>query len=420
MNVTGTLPSGFKNSIIDIELIVNSPQSGFEVSLMESGKFHSSKLITFSGSEGAMFDQSGNFFGGYKSGSALDLKVHYDYANSGFSYYFENTLIANNLQPTGVSEGATDASVNAVSFKKYGNSSVSVVANGDARTTLAKDATDQIESDITDSMDVATNGSMFIGYTDPAGTLEGGGFNALRSDNFWGKDIDFTAVSVWNNEGYGSAGSEDFRKRAATAITRRHVVMAKHFPIAASQVVYFSDSNGTWISRTIEAVANHASADITVGVLDEDLPETVTPVKVVPSNINTYFRRNTSTQLISDFFRPIVVGFDFEKKGLLMELNNANDASNLFRFLAAGSIPSPFSNLSEALGSGDSGNPCFLIIDGEAILIGTFHTTAYGPAFANYISDINTLIASADSSASITTNLVVTEAKLPLTTYFSY
>jgi hypothetical protein len=418
MNVTGTLPSGFKDSIINIELIVDSPYSGFEVSLMESGKFHSSKLITFSGSEGAMFDQSGNFFGGYKSGSALDLKVHYDYSRSGFAYYFEDTLIANNLKTTGVSDGATDGSINAVSFKKHGNSSISVVADGDARTTLAKEATDQIELNITDSMDLATNGSMLVGYTNPAGTLEGGGFNALRSDNFWAKDIDFTAVSVWNNRGFGSP--KDFRQIAATAITKRHIVMAKHFKLLGGDVVYFSDSNGTWIPRTVQAITNHASADITVGVLTEELPETVKPVKVLPSNINTYFRRNTSSDLINNFFKPIIVGFDFEKKGLLMQLTNANDGSNDFRFFTAGSIPTPFSNLSEALGSGDSGNPCFLIIDGEAILIGTFETTVKGPAFAHYISNINTLIASADSAASITTNLVVTEAKFPLTTYFGY
>tara|TARA_R100000734_G_C3314598_1_gene106223 strand:- start:629 stop:1885 length:1257 start_codon:yes stop_codon:yes gene_type:complete len=418
MNVTGTLPSGFKDSIINIELIVDSPYSGFELSLMESGKFNSSKLVTFSGSEGVMFDQSGNFFGGYKSGSALDLKVHYDYSSSGFAYYFEDTLIANNLETTGVSDGATDSSINAVSFTKHGNSTVSIVAKGDARTTLAKEATDQIELNITDSMDLATNGSMFVDYTDPAGTLEGGGFNASRSNNFWGKDIDFTAVSVWNNRGFDSP--KDFRKIAATAITKRHIVMAEHFKLVAGDIVYFSDSNGTWVARTVQAISDHASADITVGVLSEELPETVKPVKVVPSNINTYFRRNTSSNLINNFFKPIGVCFDFEKKGILMELSSANDGSNDFAILTSNSIPIPFRNLSESIVAGDSGNPCFLIIDGEAILIGTFRTSSKGPAFANYISDINTLIAAADSAASITTNLVLTEAKLPLSTYFGY
>jgi len=417
MNVTGTLPSGFKNSIINIELIVDSPYSGFEVSLMESGKFHSSKLITFSGSEGAMFDQSGNFFGGYKSGSALDLKVHYDYSRSGFAYYFEDTLIANNLDATGVSDGATDGSINAVSFKKHGNSTVSVVADGDARTSLSKECIGQIESRITESTSIADNGSMLVNFTDPNGTLTAGGFNAVRSESFWAKDIDFTAVSVWNNRGYDTP--VDFRKRGATAITKRHVIMAKHFKLQASDVLYFTDPDGNWVSRTISAIADHATADITVGVLDEALPDNITPVKIIPSNINDYFNVRTAPHLdIKEGYKPLAFRFSFEKEGLLIEISKINSSTKFVSYTAT--VPSPFDNLSEALLAGTSGQPVFLLIDGEAVLVTSLYTTLTAPSYASYISNINDLIDSADSAASISTNLVVTEAKLPLTTYYNY
>ena len=409
MIASGSL-SNYANSIFDINVSVNSPLSGFELSLTETGAFYSANLITFSGKEGYLFDQSGNFFGGYQSGVSFNLKVHYDYTDSTFSYYHNDVLAANGLDVTGFDcKGATDGAVNCVDFVKHQNSSVTVVASGETRESLAKHATSQINNRITSSMDITTNGSMLTGFTDPNGDLDGGGFNVGRSEEFWGKNVDFTAVSVWNNEGYGGAGTEDFRMRAATAITKRHVIMAKHFPVAASKVIYFVDPDGNWISRTVSAIASHGSADITVGTLNEDLPDDITPVKVIPSNINEYFRRNTTTDAVDSSYRPIAAGFDHQKKALLMQITNMDNAAGLFTFFAnPATLFTPYSNLAETLESGDSGNPCFLIVDGEAVLIGTFYTTASGPSIASYISAINTLITSADSSAGVSTNLTVT------------
>ena len=227
-------------------------------------------------------------------------------------------------------------------------------------------------------------------------------------EDFGGKDIDFTAVSVWNNQGYGGAGTEDFRMRAATAITKRHVIMAKHFPVSASKIIYFVDPDGNWISRTVSAIADHGSADITVGTLNEDLPDDITPVKVVSSNINEYFKRNISTDVVDVSYRPIVAGFDHQKKALLMQITSMDNTSSLFTFLANPAVlVDPYDNLAETLESGDSGNPCFLIVDGEAVLIGTFYTTGTGPSMGAYISAINTLIESADSTAGVSTNLTV-------------
>lgn len=402
--------SDYQNAIYDISLIVNSPDSGFELSLFESGKFYSSNLITFSGADGYLFDQSGNFFGGYRSGVPFDLEVHYDYVNSTFSYYKDDTLIANGLDITGKSNGATDKSINSLSFDKNGTSEVSLSVTGQSKNSLAKYSTSQINDNITNTMDVATNGSMLTSFTDPNGTLEGGGFNASRSTDFWAKDIDFTSVSVWNNRGYDTP--KDFRKIGATAITKRHIIMAKHFKLAASDVVYFVDPDGTWVSRTVSAIADHGSADITVGVLNADLPDNISFAKVLPSNVNDFLKTN-SAGAIDEYYRPIVAGFDFEKKLTLMALSYMLSSGNFATFTSNPvSIPDPYDNLAEALTAGDSGNPVFIIIGGEAVLITSYKTDYNGPSYAGYISAINTLIASADSSAGVSTGFTLTEFDL--------
>ena len=130
MKVSGSLPQ-FENSIFDVVVVVDNPLSGFEFSIMETGAAATAvDLIQFSGQEGYLFDQSGKFFGGYQSGVPFDISIHYDWANTGFKYYFEDVLIANNLKSfTGVLNEMSNKA-NQVEFQKYDNSTLNVSVNG--------------------------------------------------------------------------------------------------------------------------------------------------------------------------------------------------------------------------------------------------------------------------------------------------
>ena len=130
MKVSGSLPQ-FENSIFDVAIVVDDPANGFEFSIMETGldgsTFTEVDLIQFSGSEGYLFDQSGNYFGGYQSGGPFDMSIHYDRTTTGFKYYFQDVLVANNLK---VNTGVLEERANIVQFEKYGNSTLSINAEG--------------------------------------------------------------------------------------------------------------------------------------------------------------------------------------------------------------------------------------------------------------------------------------------------
>tara|TARA_R100001509_G_scaffold48212_1_gene26151 strand:- start:2446 stop:2847 length:402 start_codon:yes stop_codon:yes gene_type:complete len=129
MIVSGSF-DGFKNSIYDMEFLINSPESGFDISLRETGVSTTNvgQIINFSGVSGYLFDQSGNFFAGYESGVSFKLKTIFDHSNRRFSYYHNDYLIAN-LDTTG--QGVVDnGTINSVVFEKHGTSTVSIVANG--------------------------------------------------------------------------------------------------------------------------------------------------------------------------------------------------------------------------------------------------------------------------------------------------
>lgn len=124
MKVSGTL-SGFKNSIIDMDVYIDNPYSGFKLTAMETGDGTRYDVFSFSGNEGYLFDQSGSFFGGYKSGSYLNIQAHFDFDNSKFKYYFDGDLISNDM-------GAITSlkPINCIEFEKYNDSRLEVSVTG--------------------------------------------------------------------------------------------------------------------------------------------------------------------------------------------------------------------------------------------------------------------------------------------------
>ena len=129
MITSGSL-EGYKDSIYSIDIGVDSPISGFEFSLMETGDdwgWKSANMVTISGKEGFLFDQSGNFFGGYESGVPFNIKIYYDYDNLTFSYYHEGVLMANALDVTGI-DVFEEGVINLVMFDKHADSSFSMSA----------------------------------------------------------------------------------------------------------------------------------------------------------------------------------------------------------------------------------------------------------------------------------------------------
>ena len=158
-----------------------------------------------------------------------------------------------------------------------------------------------------------------------------------------------------------------------------------------------------------------------MGILNEELPDNISFSKVAPSNINEFFKRDY-LDFITEYYKPIVAGFDFEKKLTLILLTTANSLTlkETVYSSSPSSLPEPYDNLAETVVGGDSGNPLFIIIGGEAILLTSYQTATDGPSYANYISDINDLIGHADSNAGIFTLLKATEFDINSLGFFKF
>lgn len=98
----------------------------------------------------------------------------------------------------------------------------------------------------------------------------------VRNTNCWLYDLDLTGICVYPS------------KRGGTAVTPRHLISAKHFTFGVGAVRYFLTSDNVLISRTVTHQVNNPSVDLTISLLDSDLPDSIQPLQVLPVDWKNY------------------------------------------------------------------------------------------------------------------------------------
>jgi hypothetical protein len=262
------------------------------------------------------------------------------------------------------------------------NQFVSTVAGS-----LAAHLQGQVDNRINNTMSMAVNGLVFS-------TQNHATQSYVRNPNLWCADVNLTCISPWNSNGANT--------KAGTLITPRHVLNATHYEYNVGNTVRFVAQDGTVHNRTITGKARHPNyvpytPDLTIYTLASNLPVGITPCKLMPSNWTSYLVQNLSN-------RPPALGLDQEEKALIID------------FYTDGAFLTPTDSdrriFDESKIGGDSGNPAFLIVNGELVLITvwTYGGAGSGTPVASYIEGLNTMIVTADAQAGVSTGYTVTEA----------
>jgi hypothetical protein len=242
----------------------------------------------------------------------------------------------------------------------------------------------------------------------------------VRNENCWAAPIDNSCVSVWNSIGG--------RARAGTLISPRHIVFAGHFPISPVPLVgnnninqgevitfqnppalRFVSPNNEVVTRTLTSVysfglSSLVANDVVVGLLDSDVPESISFAKVLPANYAQSMPGFSSYDVANPLSNP-------PDQGWIPSLHvNRNKRANIFdvRIVFIESSFSIFNRnknpLESPVGSplrglffqpvsgGDSGSPQFLAFGNELALLHVFRTPANGAQLNKHIPEINAVM----------------------------
>lgn len=150
--------------------------------------------------------------------------------------------------------------------------------------------------------------------------------------------------------------------QTCTLVTRQHVVMAAHYKRKVPSSVVFHDRNGKRLERVLVAARN-VHGDCAVGLLNEP----------VPAGYKVYPLLAPSVGLASRLKGEFVLVTDQKKRLFVHEVGGVSGDRIFFRFDAKKEI-----GYGKMLISGDSGNPSFIMVNGEPALIETHHTGGAG------------------------------------------
>jgi len=182
--------------------------------------------------------------------------------------------------------------------------------------------------------------------------------NSTWATQNWTGQVDFSGVAFDAN-------------RTCTMISPRHVLMATHYQRNVGATVVFHDSTGVMHSATLiakQSIPGGTNPDITVGLLDTDVP--VKYYKVLPPQ----------TGWINYLNSVLVVSTHHTRKASLREVGSIYGL--YISFMESSAVPTSY-YIPPVVGT--SGNPNFLLINGEPILISTF--TFGGPGIGPFFSE---------------------------------
>lgn len=190
-----------------------------------------------------------------------------------------------------------------------------------------------------------------------------------ENEKFWLRGIDFSCVSPWND----SCGTQ----RAGTLISRRHIIFAKHYPLWKGVRILFVDGEGDVCACSIKDTKAIEGNDIMIGLLDYEVTPGIRPAKILPHDYEKY---------IGDGRGLPIVTFNQREQVVLSQLNGISTKS-VCNTAASDEKWKPFGG---KMVVGDSGNPAFLLVGDDVILLYCLLNggAGHGPSVFHCRSDI--------------------------------
>lgn len=187
-------------------------------------------------------------------------------------------------------------------------------------------------------------------------------------------------------------------QRGATLITKKHFIHAKHFKTAilpnGGTPIIFVDENNNAIKRNLIQYADDFT-DITIGLLDSEVPSNIKIAKVLPPDYLTYIEADNlnkyslgHNQFGQVFVNKTTLGFG----GYIVNNGSGGTVNIPNIFVYNLSSTDPYYSFTKTVIVGDSGQPSFVIIDNDLVLLTCWWAPTSGPFVSTRYDRINELI----------------------------
>lgn len=297
-------------------------------------------------------------------------------------------LTVSDSYASGISSGSANIIATNDNYASATNVNVTL-STGSSSTVFSGYANDSLAKHVSDNIDDRING--LTGSASPIYTTQNHNTPIyVRNSGCWASDIDLTSISPWN--------STNQQFMAGTLISPRHIIFAAHYQLSTGSTIRFVDNNNNIVTRTMTDKRTHPSyspyyPDISIGVLDSDVPNSISFAKILPQNWTSYLPSLSPSKRL-----PCLV-LDASETALISELGSLNTMATFY-------APTLTNRLIffENIVVGDSGNPAFLIVNGELVIITvwTYGGSGAGTSIVYHKDAINTMMSQLGGGYSLT------------------
>jgi hypothetical protein len=199
-------------------------------------------------------------------------------------------------------------------------------------------------------------------------------FSWVRNPASWVRVFNWTGVAAGIN-GLGGVGG-------GTLISRRHVLFANHVPYPNRPFdIFFANKDSRTFTYKVVNIQQVGDTDIAIGTLDRDVDASLNVYRVLPDNWAQYIANKTQnfnvmgvTGTSYAFVLPVLYSGQ-DKKVSTADVTNINMVGRAGVSIPAFEVARAFG---DGLRGGDSGNPIFVVLGDELVLLGAWHTSADG------------------------------------------
>ncbi len=228
-----------------------------------------------------------------------------------------------------------------------------------------------------------------------------------RNSNCWASSIDLTPIIITSSSG----------NRNGCLISPRHIIFCDHYQYNVGDTIYFVSGTNETVSRTLASKTSITNTqrsypDITIGLLNEDVPASIGFAKVLPANWLSSYCPNSDFLGTDNIYAvgllPMIMS-NKEKKLYINTLQYMQLADMFPKIVGSGLLYDRYSDLpfpqraflDYTVVGGDSGSPVFFVIDNKMVLlyVNTFGGTGSGADISSWITQINSIMATLQGGA---------------------